>query len=586
MKNQFKGSLVGALLLAAACGAVSSCNLVVVASGDACETDEDCINLPNTACDTEQGSCVSVDKCQSNAECGPNEVCRAVSPRTCVPLLVGTTDDPGSPYCLEIFPDDGTAFVDGTMLIGITAPLMEDLTGEGNYTESSTGFSITNAAKLAVMEINEKGGVNGVNKLALVICDDHGHRGPAEENGRSLAKMGVQVVIGPAFSGQTQDTATGTEGRPGTVANDVLILSTSATSPDITGIPDVSPRCLKECGNDTTCSSKCPGLVWRTSPSDRIQGDGLNLYFKEDLEEIVKNRTTTPETIIDVTILHKGDPYGVNLADFVRTGLEMNGTKATDPGQDGVFKVRNYGDTSVEGVTPSAAEIAGTIDDAPDAIFLIGTNEVAAIMQQIETQWSGAADARPYYILADGGVADEVLTLVNTAPNNLRARVRGSVPGKIGGNFTDYSSAYSTTFTGVTGGPGIFGAAGAYDAIYLLTYAATSSGTAPFRAEALALGLARTADVSGTVVNVGKGDFGPAGNALQGGQSINFEGASGPLDFDVPTGEAPSDIQIWCVKDAKNAPFIQRWYHPGSTGMPKGMYGTPDSETLNCAALN
>ncbi|MEO5726465.1 MAG: hypothetical protein ABI134_12920, partial [Byssovorax sp.] len=29
--------------------------------------------------------------------------------------------------------------------------------------------------------------------------------------------------------------------------------------------------------------------------------------------------------------------------------------------------------------------------------------------------------------------------------------------------------------------------------------------------------------------------------------TIDYNGASGPLDFDNKTGEAPSDIQIWCI---------------------------------------
>ena len=35
---------------------------------------------------------------------------------------------------------------------------------------------------------------------------------------------------------------------------------------------------------------------------------------------------------------------------------------------------------------------------------------------------------------------------------------------------------------------------------------------------------------------------------LQAGQGINVIGASGSLDFDLSTGEAPSDIQIWCLR--------------------------------------
>jgi branched-chain amino acid transport system substrate-binding protein len=52
---------------------------------------------------------------------------------------------------------------------------------------------------------------------------------------------------------------------------------------------------------------------------------------------------------------------------------------------------------------------------------------------------------------------------------------------------------------------------------------------------------------AGTTIVVGPNTINQAISALQGGGSINFDGASGPLDFDPATGEAPSDIDIWCV---------------------------------------
>jgi len=49
------------------------------------------------------------------------------------------------------------------------------------------------------------------------------------------------------------------------------------------------------------------------------------------------------------------------------------------------------------------------------------------------------------------------------------------------------------------------------------------------------------------VIDVGADKINTAFMPLQTGSNIDFNGASGPLDFDVTTGEAPSEIQIWCI---------------------------------------
>jgi branched-chain amino acid transport system substrate-binding protein len=54
-------------------------------------------------------------------------------------------------------------------------------------------------------------------------------------------------------------------------------------------------------------------------------------------------------------------------------------------------------------------------------------------------------------------------------------------------------------------------------------------------------------------VDVGANALSTAFQALSSGNKIDFTGSSGPLDFDVNTGEAPSDIDVWCVKGGGDA---------------------------------
>jgi len=559
------------LFASLALGAVAAvcapgCDLVVDASSDSCESDADCVNRANTVCDSEQHVCVSLDTCQVNADCPSDQICRHFSPRACVSLKTPVPTQPADESsteanCQIVYPDDPAVWRDdSTILIGVTAPRSYQ---DGEDLVPSID-SITNGAILAVDELNDKGGLNNQNKLALVICDDYGTDNFAENNGRALAAMGVQSIVGAAYSSQTIAMAAGTSGQPGTVANGQLTISSGATSPDVTGIEDHAPACVTTCGSDTTCADACPGLVWRTSPSDQIQGDAINAYFK-DLEPIVKNRTGTEQAEIKVTILHRDDSYGKNLADFVAKGLEFNGKKANL--QTDLFHVRNYGSAA----TPAQSVIDAAIADQPDVLMLLCTfDELAGVVPQIEAQWLGASETLPYYVLADGGLNDTMVGDLFSV--GAQGRTRGVIPGTDNDLFKNFGAAYLMRFPdkSVDGTFDTFGAAGAYDSIYLMAYSAIAAKDAPLTGEQLASGLSLLSDVAnGQVIEAGPLAFGQASNDLRNGQTLNFEGASGPLDFDLQTGEAPSDINVWCI-DGTGATQSSGRHYDAKTGKMAG----------------
>ena len=549
-------------VFAASAAVASSCSLVIDGDAESCTEDADCVNHPGlTKCDTEAGVCITPDTCTSNTECADGEICTFVSPRACRSLL--------SERCATVYPDDPAIYLsDDSILIGVTAPLTEG--GEA----SSTGVSILNSAILAVSEINQSGGANGQRPMALLACDDTGDSNLAEANGQTLADLGIQAILGPAFSGQTLAMTKGTPldpdvegdiGSDGTVKRGVLNMSSSATSTEITGIKDEAPSCAGEEG--------CPGLVWRTSPSDLIQGAAMVEYFPA-LQDIALARVEPPRTQVKVVILHKGDSYGRNLANFVQERLLVNGKLAINNSTD-ALKL-DYGDTSQAGVEPDADIIQQAIDFRADVYILIGTNELGTatdpdaspgVMQQIEEGWSDpTANSEPYYLFADGGLIAEVENAATTT--GARLRVRGTVPGTKGEMTSPvglYSGRYDQMFPGDEGAPTVFGGAGAYDTIYLLAYSVAAANGAPMTGEQFARGLLRMNDGEG--IEVGPPKFGSANNTLQNGGSINFIGASGPLDFDVVAGEAESDIQIWCINSSNKGEFSGLFYSASFEGM-------------------
>ena len=70
------------------------------------------------------------------------------------------------------------------------------------------------------------------------------------------------------------------------------------------------------------------------------------------------------------------------------------------------------------------------------------------------------------------------------------------------------------------------------------------------------------------IVNVSK-DITSTFTRMQKMQPFNFEGASGSLQFDPNTGEAPSDIQIWCLPDDVN-----------TAGSNSGLFYSADQDML------
>lgn len=94
------------------------------------------------------------------------------------------------------------------MLVGTLASCGEDLSGKFIFggigpttgTASTYGNSVRNGAQLAVDEINEAGGINGV-KIALLFEDDEADSAKAVTAYETLMDKGMQVLIGATTSG-------------------------------------------------------------------------------------------------------------------------------------------------------------------------------------------------------------------------------------------------------------------------------------------------------------------------------------------------------------------------------------------------
>jgi len=371
------------------------------------------------------------------------------------------------------------------------------------------GEAMDNGVRLAVSEINQSGGVLG-KKLAVISCDDGTDADQAERATRHLADVaGVKAIIGGGASGVTIEAFN----RVAKAAR-ILMMSPSATSPAITNLPD-------------------DGLLWRTAPSDAVQGRAIAEYLVR-------------RNFKKVAIVNRNDAYGNGLATAIQQQLCSAPTFscAVD-----TLMNRLYSDqVGALQDEDQAKALADVIAFDPDAVILI------AYVQDGVGFMNLASGKGLRFILTDGtrdvallgtsenqpGVSDSAIlcTLVGTNP--------ASPSGEL---YNAFALKYDANFKAP---PGTF-AANSYDAAYLvaLAYAAArGAGNADPDGRALAEGLTRLS--SGNRIEVGVQSFGTALTALSGAadSTVDVVGVSGPLDFDATTGEAPSGIEMWRFDNA------------------------------------
>lgn len=458
--------------------------------------------------------------CSVNADCasfGETSICRKDTHR-CVELL--------GEHCKELYGDYKT---DGAVILGSIAPT--------SGIDETVGLPMLDAVKLAMDDFSDVTGLPPVKgdtrrrPLALLQCDDQSDVDIAVLAARHLAEdVGVPAILLGTTSGETIRIATEV-----TIAAGVLLMATSATSVNITALDDHD-------------------LVWRTAPPDTFQAEALTAYIPL-VEQGVRDAVgLAPSDSIRVALLHKGDTYGKGLADALEQKLTINQAFATSTENQANYKRLNYGDPAdPENHPPKLSEsVDEVITFQPHITIILGTAEgVVDALGPIEKKWPAGAPFRTTFVFADGGLVTELWTLAAASPmeDNLRTRITGTIPGTENKLFDGFRSAFKSQFSDGAS-PEVFGAAGAFDATYLLAYSAAAVGVAPLTGADLAEGLGSLVP-PGKSVDVGHLNISAAFKELTSGGKVDINGASGPLDFDLTTGEAPSDIQIWCLpKDA------------------------------------
>jgi len=420
----------------------------------------------------------------------------------------------------------------------------------------TSGKTRINSLELAIKEVNAAGGIRDADRckpprtLAYVACDDTNTAGPADAGADGgpaeplidrirgakhlIDDLKVPVIVGGSTSGNTLDLA-----KNGTVPNKVMQFAPSSTAIAITAPADFN------------ASPDGTRLLWRAAPSDVVQSIVLQKMFLQVETEL---KATNGGAAIKLALVTKDDAYGKGIAEAFVNGLVVNGAAPTGANFLAVEYDSRQDQEGEDTFKNARAQKATEVNNfQPDIIVMAGTSEATDdIMRPLE---AANPSKKPIYILADGQKKPELTALLSPtdpktpAPPNreeLRKRIRGTQPGVL---TTLAQTFFNVAYKEAYGADSVlsYGMAGTYDIGYMITYALTASKGAPVTGTDLAKNMALL--TGGTQ----KIDVGPTGlprgmEAMLKGEKIDFNGASGALDFDVATGEAPSDYGIWCVK--------------------------------------
>lgn len=332
------------------------------------------------------------------------------------------------------------------------------------------------AARLAIAEINAAGGVNGRPLALRVAYDNNNDPVTGVESARSLEASGVIALIGAGASRVTIPMT-----QQVTIPAGLAVISPGSTSPLITTLVD----------NDT---------VYRIPPSDALQGRLLAERVWE-------------EGRVQVAIFAQDEPYGQGLnAAFKMRYQELGGSIQAE-----VNFLPEH--TSGYAAEINALYAAGT----PPALMLFAFSVATSnLLREIVS----AKGSLPALYGVDANLS---LEMASNAPPQV-VGMRGTNPSAP----TDSPpyQRFQQAFLRATGELPSSNRENSYDAVYLIALALAQAGHTDRAAVVAHLREVSRPD-GPSAVPILPGDFATAVAAIRAGADVDYQGASGPIDFDV-----------------------------------------------------
>ena len=367
------------------------------------------------------------------------------------------------------------------LVIGDLVPLTGDL--------SVFGPPGRKAADLAVDEIDTAvADVGSDIQVSIEHADTETASQAAVQAARRLISNGASCLTGAWASSNTIPVGTSVAAR-----QRVPQISPASTSAEISTLDD-------------------NGFVFRTAPSDNLQGVALADTVEEELGG----------TDFTVSLAARNDAYGEGFINRFKEAWEERGGSTTGPV---LYDPQQPSYNSEAGEIVSGQPEAYVIIDFPDTYARMG----AALAR------TGQFDATALFT-ADGLAADEVPEGV---PDEAIVGAKGTRPGspEAGEVVEQFDQLFEQA-----GGParGTFDAQN-FDAVMLCFLAATAAGSSD------------GGDIQEALPDVSAppGDkytylqLADAVRAMQEGQDIDFDGVTGPIDFDENGDPTTATYEVW-----------------------------------------
>ncbi len=386
--------------------------------------------------------------------------------------------------------DNGTTAAADKLTIALISPKSGAL--------REVGLSFERVAHLAVNEVNSQGGVNG-RELELLVVDDESNTDFAHPLFEAMADIGVLAVIGPARSGSVANII-------GAAAERRLpTISPSSTDPELFPRDD-------------------DGYIFRNVSNDDFQGLAMAHYLA-DLAE---------PKVLDVVVVAEKSAYGMNLSAAFKKAF-------TRAGRDGVVATTITFDANL---TPENVSVAldQIVAAAPTMVVMVALEQDAL---KIVSAWDASGQLPGLkWFFTDGarsmgfltGAPESIVGSLGTAPTNPDT---GDAYGVLVDRYDSVSSDHVTDQVY---------AANVWDAVFLISAGMVQQGfqfpDEPVGGEHLRDAITSVSE-AGQIYNAGQ--WADLVAAITSGADVDYDGASGPCDFD--KGEAIGPYEVWQVTE-------------------------------------
>ncbi|HEU0223550.1 MAG TPA: ABC transporter substrate-binding protein [Paracoccaceae bacterium] len=326
---------------------------------------------------------------------------------------------------------------------------------------------------MAAKHVNEQGGLLDGDTMVMVTGDGACDPKAGVDSGTKLVNVEqVVAIVGGSCSGETLAMV-----QSVTIPAGVVAISDSATSPAITELEDRD-------------------LVFRVAPSDAYQGVALAQYV---LQAGVKS----------VALTYANDDYNAGLGKvFEEAFQEMGGTIA-------LAQVHEPNKASYRA---EVATLGGANADALVLFAYYGSSGITITRNALET------GAFSRFFGADGMVNDELIKQIGA--ENLKDAVYTTAG-------SDDTTAAWKAYTELAAAAGLRNPAGpfvanGYDATFLVALAIEKAGSAD--RSKISAALREVANAPGETIL--PGEWEKAKSLIAAGTDINYQGASGEIEFD------------------------------------------------------